>query len=221
MNKNWFIIIFLIVLGKIQFLLCDDTQYWQRIYITHWKNDKWRFYTQLQFRFFDHPEHFRYSLVSPSIRYRPLSWLDLEFHYSWIESRPSSHEPFFPTHRLEFEINPFFKLDPSLTLYSRNRYELIKRHGTNQLHSTLRNRIKFEFTFKNKSCLEAVAIHDEIFFNLITNKFFENRFVPIELTFKLNKCLKISPFLMAKIQENEEGFWKTNMVFGTNLSIEY
>jgi hypothetical protein len=222
MQRKWLLFVFLIgILGKIHFLMSADTQYWQRIFITHWKNDQWKFYSQLQFRFYNLPKHFRYSLLSPSLRYRALPWLDFELHYSWIESRTTPHEPLFPTHRLEFEINPFFKLNSCVTLYFRNRYELIKRHGTNKLHSTLRNRIKFELTFKNKSKLEIGAFHNETFYNLITDEFFENRLVPIELTYKLNKSLKISPYLMARTLRNTEGYWRTALVFGTNLNIEY
>lgn len=194
---------------------CDKPQYWQRFTSTNWEKGKWKVYSYVELRFFSRQRYFHRFSFSQRLLYKAYDFLEFEAHYTLIESRPTLNAGFVPTHRLELEINPSWKVDECLTLKWRNRYELLKEHHTNKLGQRLRHRIMFYFSIKN-SWLQAFSIHDEIFYNLTTNEFFENRFVPVELAININPQISFRPFVMILTRKTSD-IWNSSLVLGSQI----
>lgn len=217
--KKQFVIFIAFLLTVCRCLSASDNQFWEQIHILHWKKDKFKLFTYYEFRFFHHEDRFRFFLFRPELRYRALPWLDLELHYSIIERRSSPLEPLVARYRLEIEVNPYFKLNKRVTLLFRNRYELNKDQGTNKLKSILRSRTRLYFNSesKNRRFFKGWSISNEVFYNLTTRQFFENRFTLIELNLKISKNYTLRPLLLFKSNKNDNNHWFTDTVLAFKL----
>lgn len=197
----------------------EDSEYWQYFYWLNWKHDRCKFYTVGEFRFNRHISQFYYYRFSGSFAYRAIPWADLEMHYSIIFFKPIGDEDFIHVDRFEFEVNPFLQLGDHVVIQWRNRMEWLKIQNNSHIRSICRHRTMITYSFPEGSRLISIGCSDEFFYDLNICKFIQNRFIPLQLKFALNKDVSIDLFVMFRnfFRISLER-WYRSYVIGTQLS---
>lgn len=140
---------------------------------------------------------------------------DAEIHYLWINQRSPDETLFQHKHRLELELNPHFKICKNIELRFRNRYELIKEEREHKLVQKFRQRQ--ELLYKpDIDWLKSIAINTEIFYNITSNKVDEYRFIPMELTFPVQKEHRYKLYTLIRWRDSSTG-WHPQFVLGSTL----
>jgi hypothetical protein len=192
MRRFWITCLFVMLS---QSALVDALEYWQRVSGKQWDYHKLHLYYRSEMRLLNHPNSVRFWMFSECARYEADKTLDLEVHYSFLETRPPLGHGFRYTHRLELEANPKCEIRKGLRLQLRNRYEVMKEQINPVLQQRIRLRPRLTFELEN-SDVESWSIHDEFFYNINTGEFFQNRFVPIELSIKVKEHVRFIPAIM-------------------------
>ncbi|MBS0629277.1 MAG: DUF2490 domain-containing protein [Verrucomicrobia bacterium] len=190
-----------------------DVEYWQYFQNTQFKCGAFRAYLSGLVRLDKDITRFYYYRITQNVSFRPLCWLDLEAHYSFIYSKPRGASSFNTTSRLELEVIPIFEF-ARVTVEWRNRLEIIKRQHISDLRYTLRERLMFKIPV----CLcplVSINFYDELFYNFEQKQVTENRFTPIE--FSLSFC-RINLDLFFMLRNFKQDKWYNSFVFGTQLA---
>lgn len=193
-----------------------DVEYWQQLNLKNWECGPWKVYTTAEFRFNHDCSYRYYNRGTQCVAFRLFPFLELEAHYSYIYDKPFGALSFLHRQRLELEINPFTKLENGITVRWRNRLELVKRQHDPKIRYEFRHRVMASIPIDNGTTLQAIRIYNELFYNFERQKFAQNRFVPIELSFKLGKSLTVDTFVMIRNFLNSDR-WFRSIVFGGNL----
>lgn len=192
-------------------------QYWQQAAVTEYEKGNWEIYSSTKGKFINHSYCFIYFRYSPiEVKYKLNKVIDLEAHYSFIESRDFESE-FFYWHRFEFEANPTWKLSPCVTFKVRNRYELIKVEDDNKLQN--RYRFRPTITIDAGPCcwFETWKAFYEIIYSITRRRIVETRFCPVEIKINLSEKVSVSPFLLWE-NRRFETFWIQSIVLGTKIN---
>lgn len=140
---------------------------------------------------------------------------DAEVHYLWINSREPDETLFQRRHRLELELNPHFKLGKNVELKFRNRYELIKEEENPKLIQKIRQRQEIAYK-PGITWLKSIAINTEVSYDITINKVDEYRFMPLELTFPVEKEHRYKLYTMIRWRDSSTG-WHPQFVLGSTL----
>jgi len=195
-----------------------DWEYWQYFNWTNLKCGPYKIYTIGELRLNKDISRFYYYRLTANSAYQALSWLDLEAHYSFIYNKSRGSQHFTYASRLEFEANPILRLDHGITLKWRNRFEFLRRQHNSKIQYILRHRMEATFPVKCFGRLTSIKCSDEFFYNVATNKFTQNRFIPIEMSFVLNSKISIDIFIMLRnFYSLSSDKWFRSMVFGSEL----
>jgi len=193
-----------------------DVEYWQDFSLktAHW--GKFQLNTVGEIRFNHDISRFYYVRINENLVYHFLPYLDLEAHYGFIRKKPVGSK-FISDNRLEFEVNPFVRLENGIWLKVRNRLELIKQQHIAHIRFILRHLFLISIPIENCGRLTGYSAWDEVFYNFDRKKFTQNRLVPLNLTFKIREDLKVDLFLMMRIFFSNSQ-WNRSYVIGTKLS---
>lgn len=193
-----------------------DVEYWQYFNWKNWEKDRCMLYTTGEVRLRDEMTAFYFYRITENFRYRALSNLDLEIHYSAIEDKPKNAKYFRLVQRLELEANPFYRFDNDVRFKWRNRFEFIKTEYFWKITTVFRHQFMITFPMHNCGPLKSISCFDEIFYNMTNKQLTQNRFTPIELTYQLTRKLTIAPFLTFRCYR--AGLhWYRSAVIGTKL----
>lgn len=193
-----------------------DGEYWQYL---NWTQVKWgrcKLYVRAELRLNDDFSNAFYYRISENFAFNALSWLDLEAHYSYLYHKSAGTTEFVNVNRWEVEVNPFIKLKDGSTIKWRNRLEILDQQGEPKLQYIFRHRAMAIYPV-NYGNLIGINISDEVFYNFDTRRFTQNRFVPLELMFKLTDRTTFNVFMMVRnwLSSNK---WYRSIVLGTELS---
>lgn len=193
-----------------------DTEYWQNFNCKNWESGPYKLYTTAEIRLNQDATRFYFYRLTENFRYRAKPYLDFEAHYSAIEDKPINAKHFQLVQRLELEANPFFTLDNRISLNWRNRIQFVKTEYVWKITSIFRHQFMVTFPIKNCGRLESIRCYDEVFYNINTHRFYQNRFTPVELTFRLSRKTTIGVFLMLR-NFHVGTTWYRSIVWGTRL----
>lgn len=193
-----------------------DAEYWQYVVLNQWKKGPCKLYALGDVRINKGISKLYYCRIAENFAYQALSDLDLEVHYSFLCSKPRGAPRFHRSNRLELEINPLFRFKNGITLRWRNRLQLIKTQGIPYIQFVFRHRFMTVFPIREWGPLTSIHVYDELHYHFDTNKITQNRFVPLELSFALNRHTSMSIFLMVRnfINSNQ---WYRSIVTGSEL----
>jgi len=212
-----FLIVFLLVIlvGPIQASQWDS-EYWQSLTVKNWEKGSCKLYTAFETRLNRDHSRFNYYRISENFAYQALPDLSFEAHYSFLYSKSHGASRFLNSNRLEFEMNPSLNLSKGIVWRWRNRLELIKRQGISPIRFVFRHRFMTVFSIKSGP-LSSVNVYDEFHYDFSTKKITQNRFVPIELSFIVNRYLSIDLFFMIRnfFTSNQ---WYRSMVAGSEIN---
>jgi hypothetical protein len=193
-----------------------DVEYWQYFNIENWKSERFRLYTVAEIRANQDISQVYHYKIAEELYYQPLSNLEMGLNYNFIYSKASDSSEFDKIYRLGIEINPIYKFSKDITIKWRNRLEVIKRESTTQTGFIFRHRIQMKYPIKNRGKLVSVNCSDEIFYDCNQCMFTQNRFIPIELTYQLDRQFSISIFAMIR-NFSSQGKWQRSAVIGSKL----
>lgn len=198
-----------------------DLEYWQYFRWKDWEKEGLQIYTAGETRLFKDLTKYYYSRLSANVSYRTLFCLDLEAHYSLINVKPhgtTANAPFIFIQRYELELNPFMELPNGVTIKWRNRMEFLKRETLNHYQHIFRHKTNLIIPIHNKGPWIAIKISDEIFYDFDLKKFTQNRLIPLEFTFELNKNVFFSLFFQVRnFYSLGTDKWFRSFVFGSEL----
>ncbi len=217
MNKILYIILWIVCLNSRLCAAQWDVEYWQYLHWNMYEGCRVHLYTLGEFRLNKYAAHLYYGKISECLSYQPHSNLQLEAHYSYIQSKNRGSAHFTNKNRLEFEINPSLTTDCGLTIAWRNRLDLIKKQGISKVQSVFRHRLLLQY--EPNLDWPSLSLHssDEVYYDLNTHKFTQNRFIPIAVQMELNTKLTLDIFLMVR-NFYTSNHWYRSFLLGTELS---
>jgi len=190
-----------------------DVEYWQYFRKTNFQRGALKVYTSGVVRLDKDISRFYYYRLSENVAYSPVCWLDLEFHYSFIYSKPPGNPSFNTINRLELEVNPIFDFC-TVNIRWRNRLQIVRKQHISEWQYVLRERLMLRVPV----CLcplVSINFYDELFYDYNRKKVTENRLVPLELSFSF--CIiDLDLFFMVRNFYNDK--WYNSFVFGTEIA---
>ena len=192
-------------------------RYWQYLVWKNWEGCNFNFYTLGELRLNKYAAHLYYGKISECLSYHPHPNLQLEAHYSYIQHKNRGSSQFMNTNRLEFEINPSLTTDCGIQVKWRNRLDLIKNQHVSKIRSVFRHRWLLQYDLNSCSPLISFHCSDEVFYDLNTRKFTQNRFIPIAMQLELNSKLSLDLFLMIR-NFYTSNHWYRSFILGTELA---
>lgn len=209
-------LLLLLTLAPIPLFASWDSEYWSSVTSTTFNNQKFRLYTRAQLRFNKDVSELSRMELTEGISYQATSKLNLEAHYTYIYSKSWSAKHFKSTHRLELEANPSLSVKDKLIVAFRNRIEFLKEQKISPIRYIFRQLTKVTFPLKNFGRMTSFNITNEVFYNLSTRYFSQNRFSPLGITLNLDKGLDIDISLMVRNYFSSDK-WRRSIVFATEL----
>lgn len=193
------------------------SEYWQRFFWNMWECGQFGLRTYVDIRTRNHLQSVRHFEISEQLFYEASKNITLEFHYTYAYGRSVvAHSPWHHQHRLEFEANRIFDFHKYL-IATRNRFEIRKRQNNPKIEYRLRQRTMLVFPIEEMGRLKSFSIYNEIFYNLSTHLFSQNRFYPFQLNFIVSDQVDLDVFFMIGIFFSENA-WRRNIVIGTQLN---
>lgn len=194
----WRYWIFFILLSSTLHASSWDLEYWQFLKWTQWKKDPFQIYASAETRLNKVINPFYFYRLTQAFAVKANSYLDLETHISYIWEKSRGNKHFTNRARLELEVNPHYTFSNDVQLKWRNRLEIIKRQNMPKLEYVFRHRILLNVPLKNMGKLKFIRTSTEIFYNLSTHYFTQNRFRVIELGFAPSSKTVLNVFIMVR-----------------------
>lgn len=194
------------------------SEYWQRLSWEIFERNEFSMKLYGEFRTGNKFRNIYYLHLTDQLAYKVSENLKLELHYTYIHSRSVVPDSLWNwQHRLELEVNPSFQLSKSNLIATRNRLEIRKIQTDSKIQFRLRHRTMLIFPIENRGCLKAYSLHNEIFYDFSIDRFSQNRFCPINLTFALSEKVDFDLFCLLQIFISQN-IWRRNAVIGTQFS---
>lgn len=196
-----------------------DFEYWQYLNWKNWEHGRCKLYTVGEMRMNKEASQFYYYRVTENFAYQALPCLDLEAHYSFVHHKSRGALHFTNTSRLEFEATSSMFLNHGIAIKWRNRIEFLKKENISNIEFVFRHRIMASIPIECCGKLTSINLYDEIFYDFNNNKITQNRFVPIEMSFTLDRHFSCEVFFMIR---NFFSFsadkWYRSIVLGSQLN---
>ncbi|HCN29132.1 MAG TPA: hypothetical protein DIT64_10335 [Verrucomicrobiales bacterium] len=161
------------------------------------------------------------QIISPRHKQRVLPWLDMGAGLSLLEIENLSEGGRFLQFRPELEINPHLDLTPRLRLDLRNRMEW--RWNEREEITIHRSRHRLQLGWKTPDGtgpLARVFASNEWLSDLHRGQWWENRAVPLGLTFETSKHTELDLFYMI-FSVRQQATWRHESVLGTYLRVRF
>lgn len=193
------------------------SEYWQKIFWKMWEKEPFSLGTYVKLETGDHLKNIRSFQLSEQLEFTVSKNFSLEFHYTYIHGRsivPGS--PWDWQHRLELEANPTFHLPCRTLLKTRNRLEIRKLQNEPKIQYRLRQMTMLVIPFENSGRLKSFSLYNELFYNITTHLFTQDRLCPCQLTFSLSQKVDLDLFFLIRLFMTK-GIWHRSAVFGTQV----
>jgi len=123
-------------------------------------------------------------ILSPRVRYALNETWQLQANLSVLEALNPDETARADALRLEFEVNPTFRLGDTVTLSLRDRLEWRWREGGDDYAVRLRVRPQLDWTLRREGVFRGLYANLESFFDFEQKAYAEQRLVPLGLVFR-------------------------------------
>ncbi|HAV13769.1 MAG TPA: hypothetical protein DCX06_09830 [Opitutae bacterium] len=195
----------------------DDIMMWNWLSLNLWQNDTHKVHAYFDNRIVDDVTEENLWLASLRYKFKAHKNLQLGFGYTYIDVRNITTDSWRDQQRLEFEVNPSFKLDDNWKLSFRNRMEVRYYEDRDDSSSRFRHRTQLSRPI-DLGPLSSYYANVELFYLLDLEKVNEVRTVPVGTGIRLGENTKLNLFYM--IQSKRTGStstWNHAHALGTNL----
>jgi hypothetical protein len=194
------------------------SEYWQRLYLTTWKNGPYslRSYVRLETR--NHMKSIRGVLLSEQFAWKLSDNWTFGLNYTYVHSRSVVENSTWRwQHRIEIEGNRAFAFPWCTELRTRNRLEIRRVQGNKDLSYEFRQRCLWFFPIEGQGRLKAFTFGNELFYSLNLGRLVQDRILPCQFTFELSSRSKIDVYGMIRLFLQGQSTWEKSAVLGTNL----
>ncbi|MEN8662758.1 MAG: DUF2490 domain-containing protein [Lentimonas sp.] len=195
----------------------DDIKMWNWLSLNLWQNDSHKVHAYFDNRMVDDLTEEKLWLGSLRYKFKAHKNLQLGFGYTYLDVRNVTTDSWTHQHRLEFEVNPKFKLDENWTLTVRNRMEVRYIEDRDDSSSRFRHRLQLSRPI-NLGPFTSYYANVELFYPLDLDKLNEVRTVPLGGGIQISESTKFNLFYM--IQSKRVGSTSNcnhGHALGTNL----
>lgn len=166
------------------------------------------------------PNPSRYQ-IGPKVAFDIFEYLSFGVNYSYFQKETPipKTDDFEPRgeHRAEFEVNPHYTFTNGVQLNLRNRWEHRWFIDSGSVNDRSRHRLEIVVPVKRMGPLAEVFSQIEVFYDYDRELNSEERIVPLGLTFKLARKVKLKTFYMWQPIQFAPGEWSNSHVFYTQL----
>ncbi|WP_269524029.1 DUF2490 domain-containing protein [Coraliomargarita parva] len=199
----------------------NDVRYWQTVSLNLHEDEDWRVTMSGQTRLFDDAKFLGAWLLLPTVEYKMHPNFDVGATYLLEDIRSDCGDEYGRLHIFWLHVSPHWQLTDDLKFSMRHvlGYRAVE---SSENYWISRHRFALSYKLENMGPLVAVGASTELFYNYETDHLFENRLVPLSLTFKLTDQMKLSLYGMAQ-SKRAQGCqsWQTAYVFGQSLSYKF
>lgn len=193
------------------------SEYWQSLYWKMWENDSFALKTYVKLETKNHLKSIRSIQFNEQLLWKASKNLSLEIHYTYLHSQSIvSNSKWRWHHRLELEANPLFPLPCHRLIKTRNRLEIIREKDEPKTLYRLRQRTMLVIPLQNH-VLKAFSISNELFYDISTHLFNQDRICPFQLTFALSEKVDLDVFFLIRLFITD-AIWRKSYVIGTQLN---
>lgn len=195
----------------------DDIMMWNWLSLNLWQNDTHKVHAYFDNRIVDDLTEEKLWLGSLRYKFKARKNLQLGFGYTYIDVRTIKTDSWRDQQRLEFEVNPSFKLDDNWKLSLRNRMEVRFYEDRGDSSSRFRHRTQLSRPI-DFGPFKSYYANVELFYLLDLEKVNEVRTIPVGSGIKLGENTKLNLFYM--IQSKRTGNtseWNHAHALGTHL----
>ena len=200
-----------------------DMRYWQSLAFNFHDGPNWRIKATAQTRLFDDANFLGAYLVFPTVEYKIHENVDLGATYLYEAIRGEAAADYTMLNIYWLHATTHFKLTDKLNFSMRNvlgyrDYEA----GQKEDYWINRNKFALSYQLEDMGRLVAVGVSTELFYHLDEGYLFENRAVPLSLTFKLTDQAKLTLYGMVQSKNYVAGDgWEHAYIFGQTLSYKF
>lgn len=194
------------------------SEYWQKFFWTQWENDSFALGTYVKLETGNHFKNIRSMQFNEQLQWKTSKNFSLELHYAYLHNRsivPNSSWRW--QHRLELEANPKFELPCNYQIETRNRLEIRKVKNEPKTLYRFRQKTMLVLPFENAGSLKSLSMYNEIFYNISTNRFTQERVCPCQLTLAISDKMELDIFLLVRFFTTDD-IWQKSAVIGTQLT---
>ena len=212
--------LFLALLTLLPSVLCaEGFQGWYQNAVWLRLNEKWSIGNDLHLRVDDSLGHVHTWIASPRVRYDLNSTWQLQANLSAVEADNADETAQVDWTRFEFEVNPTFRLNETLTLSFRDRFEWRWRHG-GDYSTRVRLRPQVDWTLHKEGLFRGVYANNELFYDFHQDRVTENRLTPFGVLLRPNDHLDVRLYALWRTTRGAHG-WKNYEVLGVQAALNY
>lgn len=194
-----------------------DNRSWQTLGVTFHDGDNWRVKAAAQTRLYDDSKFLGTWLVTPTVEYKLHPNLDIGASYLLEDVRGEAGDNYTRLHIFWLHASPHWQLNEKFSFSMRH---LLGYRAIESRDNCWITRHRFSLSRKLDDCgpLIGVGMDTELIYNCETDRFYENRFKPLNLTFSLNERTKFQFYCMLQSKRlRGESDWETAYVFGQTI----
>lgn len=194
------------------------SEYWQKLLWTMWENDSFAIRTFMRYDTANHYKSWRAVQINEQFAWKASDDLTLELHYAYLHNRSIvAHSPWRWQNRIELEANRKFHPSCHFEIRTRNRLEIRRVENEPKTLYTFRQQTMLFFPIENAGRLKAYSFYNEVFYDISTSRFIQDRLYPIQLTFALSDKVQLESFFMIRFFLHSD-VWKKSAVLGTQFA---
>ena len=194
------------------------SEYWQKFFWNMWEDEAFALGTYIKIDTGNHFKKIRSFQLNEQFLWKASKHFFLECHYAYLHGRSIvPHSPWRWQYRIELEANPIFHLRCNYRIQTRNRLEIRRVQTEPKILYRLRQRTMLIIPFENHNILKSYSLYNELFYNVSTHLFTQNRTCPCQLTFALTDKIALDTFFLIRVFLTDN-IWQKSAVFGTQIN---
>lgn len=194
-----------------------DNRSWQTLGFTFHDGENWRIKGAAQTRLYDDSKFLGTWLLTPTVEYKLHPNLNVGVSYLLEDIRAEAGGDYTRLHIFWLHASPHWQLNEQLSFSMRH---LVGYRAIESRDNCWVTRHRFSLSRKLDDCgaLIGVGMDTELIYNCETDRFYENRFKPLKLTFSIDERTKFQFYCMLQSKRfKDESDWETAYVFGQTL----
>ncbi len=193
------------------------SEYWQKLFWSMWENDSFEVSTFVRMDSDNHMRGCRGGQISEQFAWKVSDDLRFELHYTYLHAYSiAPPSPWRWQNRIEIEANRTFHPSCYFEIRTRNRLEIRRLEKNPKTDYRFRQQTTVYVPIENAGCLKAYSLYNEVFYDISTSEFSQDRFYPIQLTFTLSEKVDFEAFFMLRFFLHDS-LWNRSAVLGTQF----
>ena len=201
-------------------LLAEGAQGWYQHNLWVRLDERWSVGNYLDLRVDDGLRETHTWIASPRVRYDLHPDLQLQFNVSFLEAVNADETARPDWLRLEFEVNPTFRLAEGWTLSFRDRLEWRWRDGGDDYGFRIRVRPQLDWTLRTQGLFRGLYASNEVFYDFDRNRCTENRLIPLGVTLRPSDRVELRLFYLWRTTLGAQR-WQNYHVLGALVAMNY